>query len=201
MHETEAKFRLTEPAVAEELAGLTVVGPLRAAARRTFDQTDRYYDTPGLELAASHSLLRFREAEGQRLYTLKSGAVQAGISRRAEIEEPAGEREIHAWASDPTRSGALPSGLDLDSLRPVLTIANRRTLLTLEASDGGRLEMVVDRVRYSGPRGQREELELELELKDGPEETLQEACEWLQARYPLEPATGSKYQRALEAVG
>src|SRR5689334_4806082 len=98
MHEIEAKFRIADPALAEELAALSAVGPLKVVERRTFEQVDEYYDTPGRELAAGNALLRLRAGEGERRFTLKAGALQPGISRRTEIEEPAEGREIREWA-------------------------------------------------------------------------------------------------------
>jgi inorganic triphosphatase YgiF len=204
MHEIEAKFQLSDLATAEELSGLAAVGSLRVTGRRAFDQQDVYYDTPARELAGASALLRLREGEGKQLFTLKTGALGLGISRRTEIEEPSAGREIRDWAASHQQAGALAAGLATGALAPMLTIFNRRTLLLLEngpASQPTRIEMVVDRVRYAGPRGDCEEMELELELKSGPEESLQQACEWLRSRYPLEPATQSKYQRALAAVG
>src|SRR4051812_16335774 len=116
MTEIEAKFRLADAALAEELAHLPAVGRLEVIGRRTFEQVDEYYDTPERDLAASDGLLRRREAEGERRFTLKTGALQQGISRRKEIEEPAGGREIGEWARAHQAAGALPASIRLDAL-------------------------------------------------------------------------------------
>jgi inorganic triphosphatase YgiF len=201
MSEIEAKFRPDDPALLEELVSLDMVGPFRVTGRRTVEQSDEYYDTPAREVMAAHASVRVRSVEGERLFTIKTGAIRAGVSGREEVEEPAGDQDLRTWLARLSDTGRIQIPFSADALVPVLQIENRRTRLDLEDDQGTRIEMAIDRARFVGPRGEQEDQELELELKAGSEERLQEACDWLQSRYPLQPSTASKYHRALTTVG
>src|SRR4051812_8507562 len=121
MQETEAKFRLADAAAAEELAALSAVGRLPVTGRRTFEQVDAYYDTPLRDLAGMDALLRVRETGGESSFTLKTGKLEPGISRRTEIEAPAAGRDPAEWAAEQQAAGFLPATLRLSGLAPVLT--------------------------------------------------------------------------------
>lgn len=201
MIEIEAKLSLTDPARLEDLLLLEAVGSLRVAARREVRQSDFYHDTPTHEVAASGASVRERRIEGERLYTLKLGAVgEDGISRRLEIEEPAGDRDLVGWLVWQIDRGRVDLDFPPEMLAPVLEIHTHRSVLELEG-DGAEVEMAVDRARFVGPGGEVADLEIELELKSGPDSVLPVACGWLRAQFPLVPSRGSKYSRALGVVG
>src|SRR5947207_6315962 len=98
MPEIEAKLRVKDPGCLEELVSLEAVGPLRVAGRRSVEQTDEYFDTPARDVATARAVVRIRTIAGERpagrpagrWFTLKVGAVAAGISGREEVEERAG---------------------------------------------------------------------------------------------------------------
>src|SRR5687767_2825542 len=135
MPEIEAKFSLGDPTCVEALLHLQQVGPLRVAGRRTVALTDVYYDTPGREVAAGHASVRERTADGVRLFTVKTGAIVAGTSKRGEVEEPAGERELVPWLVSVAAAGRIHLPFAPEALEPVLRIHNRREVLDLEGDD------------------------------------------------------------------
>ena len=200
MIETETKFRVPDAGCLRRLGELQAVGPFRVIGRRTVAQRDEYWDTPERSAAAAHVSVRLREVSGERLFTVKCGAVVEGQARRVEIEEPAGEGELRGWLGALAAAGRVDLPFDPGRLEAVLEIRNRRSILELAAPDA-RAALCLDEVLFRGPRGETGDREAELELEAGGEARLAEAAAWLRDRFALEPARESKYQRALAAVG
>lgn len=201
MAEREAKFIIPNAEVAEALRDLGAVGYLRVRARKAVEQRDVYYDTSERTILNGGGSLRVRYSGTGKVYTLKTGAVSGASTSREEIEEPADDRDLPAWLEKLRKDGRLPSFFPTQPPVPVLEIHNRREKLDLEDGKGAQIEMVVDTVRFTGPRGQAEALELELELQAGPESALDAAVSWLAERFVLPPSEKSKYQLAVSLVG
>ena len=201
MLEREAKFIIPSAETAEALHALSSIGKLRVHTRKSVEQRDVYYDTPDHAILSGGGSLRVRYSGTGKVYTLKVGVVSGASTNREEIEEPAGDRDLPAWLELLRRDGRLPSFFPTHSPVPVLEIHNRREKMDLEDRTGAHVEMVLDQVRFSGPRGQAEARELELELLSGPETVLDEAVSWLAERFVLPPSEKSKYQLAMSLVG
>ncbi len=201
MPEVEAKFRVEDPACMEAVWRLEAAGDFRVAGRREVDQSDLYHDTPDRDVARQGGSLRIRTVDGRPVFTVKTGPRRVGIAVRQEIEEPVDGRGIREWVRGLLTAGRLELDLDPDLLGPVLEIRNRRGVMDLAGPDETRVELVIDRVRFLGPRGEAEGAEVEVELKQGSEDRLRELCDWLQAQYPLAPFGVSKYHQALRLVG
>lgn len=201
MPETEAKFRIPDDSALQALLRLESVAAFHVTGRRTVDQSDLYYDTPSRQAAQQDASIRVRTLGAERLFTVKSGAIRDGVSRREEIEEPADAGNVIEWLAALVESGRIRIAFSPGELEPVLEIRNRREILDLEGPDDTCIELAIDRVRFSGPRGERDDLELELELRSGSEDRLREACDHLRADFNLQPSTEGKYRRALALVG
>lgn len=201
MPEIEAKLSVTDPSCADAILSLEQVGRLRVAGRREVEIVDRYLDTPERDLAASSGSLRIRLLDGEELYTYKIGELVDGFARRTEVEEPSGGRDLIGWLYWLVDSGRANMEHPPDSFEPVLEIRNRRRILDLADDAGTEVELALDRVRFVGPRGEHEDMEIELELLSGSEEALREAVDWLREQYALQPGRKGKYERGLALVG
>jgi inorganic triphosphatase YgiF len=199
--EIEAKLRAADAETLDRIVELETVGALHVTERLEREIVDRYYDTADRDLARVGGTLRVRSQDGEVLYTYKTPVESGGLTRRQEIEEPAGDRDLTGWLYSLIDFGRAQIDYCPSDFAPVLEIHNRRTLLYLEDGEGTEVELALDRVRFSGARGETEEFEVELELKAGVEERLSEAAQWLCATHSLQQSAGTKYQRALAAVG
>jgi inorganic triphosphatase YgiF len=90
--EVEARFRITDPAAATRLAGLTRLGPATLGLASDAHETDDYLDTAGGALAAARWACRLRPRDGTVIVSMK-GPPEAGtggwLHRRPELEGPA----------------------------------------------------------------------------------------------------------------
>jgi inorganic triphosphatase YgiF len=80
---------------------------------------------------------------------------------------------------------------------PLLSLETERRLSDVGDSARTRFEMALDRTRFSGPKGETELLEVELESVDGDRSLLEEAAAELRRRFGLPPSGLSKFERAL----
>lgn len=171
-------------------------------------QRDVYYDTPGDALLRGGCSLRIRAKGESRVLTWKGPASEArgGLFARKEAELPLsaqgleGERErlfLNACLSE--LDGAAP-----EDLRPKVTVENLRTAVLVTDRTGSVYELAFDEAAYCTPEGEERgrEHQLELEHKTGPGESLGRLAAALEKSLPgLEPAKGSKYQRARACCG
>ncbi len=201
MAEVEIKYLVRDPGLFALLEGAGEVDGFHVASRKTIEQYDEYWDTPDFAGAANKVSLRRRHSNGEWLHTAKIGAVSGGLSRRVEIEEPAGEVGLPAWVERLVNEGRLDLPFSAGALGPKLTVRNLRTALDLSHPRGARVELALDRVTYEGPRGSAAELEIEGELLSGEEGPLLELRDWLLRQGELTASHASKYERARELVG
>ena len=138
-------------------------------------------------------------------FKLGDGVVQ----RRREIE-----RRVSAFPQDGShplvdehvsgRSG----GLRVGDLRKLFRVRTRRRLFDIRLSDGALVEVGIDRtvITAVGPvkkpaPGRMAFVELEMELKEGEEESLQHLAAETQQRFGLLAARLNKFERGLQAAG
>lgn len=204
--ETELKLSL-HPDDVPRLLG----HPLLAAPPRTEQLLNTYFDTPTLALKARRMAVRERQVGGHMLLTVKTaGTSVGGLSQRGEWEGPTqpGAMDFAALVDDPALAAML-GALAADLVPVFRTDFMRRSWLLPHA--GAVIEVALDEghitVGHSpaAPEGTRSEpiLELELELKSGPETALLDLARALEqdgapggARWLL-PSDLSKAQRGL----
>lgn len=201
MAEVEIKYLVEDAALLDRLERVTKMGPFSVVSKQRIEQTDEYWDTSDAAAARNKVSLRRRLSNGVRLHTVKIGAVATGFSRRMEIEEPAGDAGLVDWLVQLCDEGRLELPFAPADLVPMLSVHNLRTTLQLQHPNGTEIELALDRVTYTGPRGKSSELEIEGELISGSESTLLELRDWLEAQGELTASHGSKYERARELVG
>ncbi|MDP2268352.1 MAG: CHAD domain-containing protein, partial [Deltaproteobacteria bacterium] len=149
--------------------------------------------------------LRYRVADGQAMYTLKSvGEIEAGIARRMETEIPLNEPNDE------------PADIQVREIRDIVDeiIAPRKLLEHIQvrtdrrryrllAPEGAKIEMAFDAASFSlrglhQPRRTRMLYELEAELLDGPEAAVIALAALLAHSFGYQPSTASKFEMAIK---
>ena len=209
MVEKEAKFLVEDASeIAKSLESLRS-DQWTLQALGVVEVYDRYHDTPDWQIFRAGWAYRWRDASEKRSMALKSVGLSEGtVQVREEVEQMVAEF--------PSNGDVLPDGeveqrlgfVDRNALRELFRIHNRRRLFNLRTDRGALIELAIDHaeVRASVPAGKDAPgrmsfKELELELKEGPEESFREAVEMVQQRFGLLPARLSKFDRGLQTVG
>lgn len=153
-----------------------------------------YYDTPDGALAARKYTLRRRLENGCSVCTLKFPV--AGEGR--------GEFELeHQSIQDALPELCKLSGIaDLETLVapglvPVCGADFHRTAFTFPWN-GATLELALDRGKLLGGNKELPIFEVEVELKEGSQQTARAYAALCAAAYGLTPEKGSKFRRALD---
>jgi CHAD domain-containing protein/uncharacterized protein YjbK len=209
MAEFEVKFLIHDEAQVDRLVAHFQSGNLEFHARPTVEITDRYFDTPNWQLLDSGWSYRWRDESGRLTVGLKSVAGGPGLVQiRQEVDQDV--------AAFPDAGHHLPDGsvarqlrgIDRNSLRELFTVQNRRRLYDLRIADGSRIELAIDQVRITGAEPRRNDEpnclefnELELELKDGHEDSLRQLAKMLQHQFELMRSRSSKFARGIKAAG
>ncbi|RPF48597.1 CYTH domain-containing protein [Hydrogenoanaerobacterium saccharovorans] len=165
-------------------------------------QTDTYYDTPSDELKNANVTLRIRKKANGSTLTIKCPLPHNGdssFSERIEIE--------HEIANDALQEHKefLQEHLGFLNLESFfeqqLIIKNKRKTFLLKSKTAV-LEMVFDRVTYEDAVGKTAyECQLEIELKSGCKEELQQLCAALEQKVcSLIPTKQSKYNRGRQLL-
>lgn len=183
--EFELKYRCNEATQQKILAFLP--GPWETIAMET-----TYYDTPKNELSARRWTLRRRFENSISICTLKTPAPDGS---RGEWETPC--PDILTALPRLCSLGAPETLLEVSQLIPVCAAKfTRRALrITLPA---GQVELALDGGCLIGGETCTPLWELEVELKEGPQEVAIDFAETLAQTYGLIPEAKSKYRRALE---
>ena len=198
--EIEAKFRVDDEQIFQQLFELRSIGPFQLSAEpQAEEQRNVYFDTADRRLRAAHYGLRVRDLGDRRIATLK-GAAQArdGMYERDEWEVEIGDDDRpSAWPPSEARDRALALLGGAEPL-PLLEIRTRRHHI-IAARGGTRLaELSLDQgtIEAGGRTAGFRELEIEL-LKGGERAALDQLAALLRARFPLIPEDRSKLARGL----
>lgn len=191
--EIEAKYRLTEPVSPEQIEALDWT-PYQLGPRHTVDQHDTFFDTPGRALSQTRHAVRLREGGARPVVTLKGpGTAQAGVHSREELELATEDRAPAGWPA-PIRA-RLEQLIETHTLEPLLAVQNLRR--TWPLTRDGRLigEVALDYGTIQAG-GQHEPMhELEIELKGGSGDDLQQLGGLVQRELPAQPEDRSKFER------
>ncbi len=184
--EFELKFEATASILAQVAADL---GPFREIAMET-----TYLDTPDGALARQHITLRRRMENGQSVCTVKTPLADG--SR--------GEWEIFHRDLDTIIPALLAAGaptlladLTKSGIAPLCGARFTRRAATVEADDWA-VELALDSGVLMGGGREIPLCELEVELKEGPDEAALVFAKSLAEKYGLKPQLKSKFKRAQE---
>lgn len=165
-----------------------------------------YFDTTDHMLRASGISLRVRQIGKKWIQTVKAGnAIALGVWRRTESETRVDEPEpcVKAVKQGDLRK-LIERAVRNAPLRPVFETLVRRTTHQLLASDGGQVELALDRGEVRAPHRRADICEVELELKRGDPRAVFEIAELLFASEPIRFSNASKsefgYRTATEEL-
>lgn len=206
--EAEAKFLIEDASHIGYLIDSLDSYDVRSASG--VDIVDDYWDTPDWHLFRAGWTYRWRDRSGDRIMTLKSRRLRDGlVQKREEVE-----RRVPAFPQDGShplvaehvadRSGGLRSG----DLRELFRVRTRRRLFDIRLPDGASVELAIDRTTITTDRpvrkpapGRMAFAELEIELKEGREESLRQLAGEIQQRPGVLAARLSKFERGLQVTG
>ena len=179
--ELELKYR----AGAEQMAQIRAAhGPFHEITMET-----TYYDTPDRSMGARRATLRRRYENGVAVYALKTylpdGAHGEWECAASSLEEAIGKLAAHG-APDLPRAG---------ELIPICGAAFTRSCCLIDV-DGGKVELALDEGVLTGSGKELPLREVELELKEGPDEALLTFGPRFAQRFALEEEPLSKFARA-----
>ena len=206
--EVEAKFLIEDAGQVGDLVDSLDSYDVRSAS--SGDVVDDYWDTPGWDLFRAGWAYRWRDRSGDKSMMLKSFRLGDGIVQRrqevvcrvAAFPQDGSHPLVAEHVAD--RSGGLQSG----DLRKLFRVRTHRRLFDIRLSDGALVEVGLDRtmitalgsVKKPAP-GRMTFVELEMELKEGEEESLRRMAAETQQGFGLLAARLSKFERGLQAAG
>jgi triphosphatase len=194
--ETELKFTFPAEMRAEIDRVLGAKGMRAASRARRNDSV--YFDTPDLALAAAGFSLRVRHVGRSYVQTLKSLEQTGGAAaRRFEREWKLDGHGPNLGLLDGTPAAPVIASGKLARLRPIFATGIQRTIHPIEFGPAGaaKIELAIDEGEIRAGEAALPVHELELELKDGPLESLYRFALELQAELPLTIAAESKAGR------
>jgi inorganic triphosphatase YgiF len=198
--EIEAKYRVDDQRIFDDLLSLTSLGPFRLApAPDPEDQRNTYFDTVDGRLRAMRHGLRVRDLGARRIATLKSDTrVVDGVHERGEWEVEIGaDDRPESWPPSEARERALAL-LGGAPVVPILTIHTLRRHIYASRDGEDVAEISLDDGLISAGGREEQLRELEVELR-GPamRADLDELVALLRERYPLVLEERSKLARGL----
>ena len=179
--ELELKYRADE---AQTAAIRAAYGPFHAITMET-----TYYDTPQRAMAAKRQTLRRRYENGAAVYALKT-YLPAGSHGEWETEAAS-----FPEAMEKLRAMGAPNLPDVDTLVPICGAAFTRSCCLIDV-EGGKIELALDQGVLTGSGREIPLREVELELKEGPDEALLAFGPNFAARFALTEEPLSKFARA-----
>lgn len=196
--EIEAKYTLTEPVSAEQVEALDW-GAYQLGERHTIDQHDTFFDTSELALSRTRHAVRLRTGGKQPVVTLKGpGSAAQGVHSREEWEEPTGDHDPDGWPQ--TIRQRLHDLIGAQPLQPLLAVHNQRRAWELLKAGQVVGEVALDRGEITADDEHEPMHELEIELKGGTREDLEQVGELVQRQLPAQPEDRSKFARGLALV-
>lgn len=206
--EVELKLNADGPAPLVALASAARLGGAALGPAHTFDEVDRYLDTPDGRLAGARWACRLRRREGRTLVSLK-GPPEPGsggiLHRRPEVEAPAGDGiDPAAWPSSDARAllDELRGGRPLIELLRLVQLRTERSVRS-ERTELGTLTLDVVHVETGDRRvGTLHVVELELRAgaTEADEARLAGLGAALEAIEGLRPEPRTKLERALALI-
>lgn len=213
MIEVEAKFQATLPQVFDQIRLQKQVADYTLSDQRNTPQQDIYLDTTTGLLTRNGAALRIREKiltagvieERTQFVTFK--AQTEDMYTYTELETPLTDQQARALLSGNLETvpveavKAATKYLKGEKVFPILHVENFRETWCLNA-DAGDVEVCLDEVRYTDMDGTQSirEYGVELELKTGEPEFLQQIASALSQQYDLIPTFQSKYERGLRLL-
>ncbi len=208
--EIEAKFFVPDRAAFERARTLSHLATYSLGEGRLSSVRDDYLDTDDRVLLAAGYACRLREQEDRILLTVKSVAGSHGAIHRREELEAALPAEVSLAARPPFTVSDWPSFPARDKIAELAGDRNLLVLFSLnqerflrDVMEANRRVAVasLDRVSLVVGSASRQWSELEIELAfDGTETDLAAMSDWVRDALGLKPATGSKFERALQVV-
>ena len=210
MIEVEAKFQAKSSQVFDQIRLQKQMGGYALSDRRNTPQQDTYLDTTTGLLTRNGTALRIREK------TLTAGVIEERtqlVTFKAQTEDIYTYTELEMPITDQQGQAILSGNLEKvhveaveaavrylkgEKVFPILHVENCRETWCLNA-DAGCIEVCLDEVRYANrDRTQSvQEYGVELELKTGEPEFLQQTADALPQQYDLIPTFQSKYERGI----
>ena len=210
MIEVEAKFQAKSSQVFDQIQLQQQVGGYTLSDPRNTPQQDTYLDTTTGLLTRNGAALRIRKKiltagaieDRTQLVTFK--AQTEDIYTYTELEMPITDQQVQAILSGNLEKvhvkavEAAVKYLKGEKVFPILHVDNNRKTWYLNTG-AGCVEVCLDEVRYANTdRTQSvQEYGVELELKTGEPEFLQQIADALPQQYDLIPTFQSKYERGI----
>jgi inorganic triphosphatase YgiF len=200
--EIEAKFRVTRRSTYDRIRALTRIGRYSLLEGRMEKVLDVYMDTTERTLLSAGYACRCREREGALLITVKSVVPPLNdVHRREELEVriPLGAAPA-AWPDSAAREKVLGL-IGENPLQELFRLSQIRFVRPVVEGDRRVASASLDEVSVGARSAVRQWRELEVELAPtGTEADLAVISGWLQTTLGLRSATGSKFEKALEAA-
>ena len=210
MIEIEAKFQAKSPQVFDQIRLRKQVAGYTLSDQRNTPQQDTYLDTTTGLLTRNGAALRIRQKtltagvteERTQLVTFKARTEE--IYTYTELEMPITDQQAQALLSGNLEKVHLEAvkaavkHLKGERVVPILHVENCRETWCLNA-EAGCIEVCLDEVRYANrdKTQSAQEYGVELELKTGEPEFLQQIADALSQQYNLIPTFQSKYERGV----
>lgn len=191
--EFEVKLRVPEEKILRSVLADPQVAAFAQGKPREIVMESVYYDTPGGELSARRWTLRRRRENERYVVTVKTPAPgRARGEWETEAADVLAAVPLLCAMGAPEELKSLTAG----GIAPRCGAEFTRTALDLLLPDGTRAELAADRGVLTGGSRAEKFAEVELELKAGSEETVEEFCRDLCRRYGLSEEKKSKFARA-----
>ena len=206
--ETEAKFLIEDATHVGDLIDSLDSYDVQSASAT--DIVDDYWDTPDWHLFRAGWAYRWRDRSGDKSMTLKSYKLRDGIvQKRQEVERRVlafPQDDSHPLVAEHVADGC--GGLRSRDLRELFRVQTRRRLFDIRLSDDTLVQLGIDQttITTDGPvkkpaPGHMTFVELEIELKEGQEESLRQLAAETQQRFGFLTARLSKFERGLQTAG
>ena len=213
MIEVEAKFQAKSPQVFNQIRLQKQVAGYTLSDQRNTPQQDTYLDTTTGLLTRNGAALRIRKKiltagvveERAQLVTFK--AQTEDIYTYTELEMPITNQQVQALLSGNLEKvhveavAAAVKHLKGEKVAPILHVENCRETWYLNA-EAGCIEICLDEVRYANMDRTEsiQEYGVELELKAGKPEFLEQIADALSQQYDLIATFQSKYERGVRLL-
>ena len=213
MVEVEAKFQAKSPQVFNQIRSQEQVAGYTLSDQRNTPQRDTYLDTTAGLLTRHGAALRIRKkiptagAIEERIQLVTFKAQTKDIYRYTELEMPITDQQAQSLLSGNLEKvhieavEAAVKYLKGEKVFPILHVENCRETWCLDA-EARCIEVCLDDVRYRNMDKTQsvQEYGVELELKTGEPEFLQQIADALSQQYDLIPTFQSKYERGLRLL-